>query len=105
MNFVWPQLLWLLVIVPFLVVLYWWLLRRKVKGAVRYSQLAMVRTAAGAQRKWKRHVPPFLMLCALSLLLFAASRPLAVVVLPVRCAPLTCCPTAWWPHKMRPRPS
>jgi Ca-activated chloride channel homolog len=84
MNFVWPQLLWLMAIVPCLLLLYWWLLRRKAKSAVRYSQLAMVKAAAGAQSKWKRHVPPFLMLCALSMLLFAASRPLAVVTLPMQ---------------------
>ena len=81
MNFVWPQLLWLLAVLPLLLLLYWWLLRRKAKSAVRYSQLAMVKAAAGAQSKWKRHVPPFLLLCALGLLLLAASRPLAVVTL------------------------
>lgn len=84
MNFVWPQMLWLMLLVPLLVLLYWWLLRRKAQSAVRYSQLAMVRTAAGAQSKWKRHVPPALLLLALSLLLFAASRPLAVVALPLQ---------------------
>jgi Ca-activated chloride channel homolog len=84
MNFVWPQLLWLMLIAPVLVLLYWWLLRRKAKSAVRYSQLAMVKAAAGAQSKWKRHVPPVLMLLALSLLLFAASRPLAVITLPMQ---------------------
>jgi Ca-activated chloride channel homolog len=73
-----------MLIVPVLVLLYWWLLRRKAKSAVRYSQLAMVKAAAGAQSKWKRHVPPVLMLIALSLLLFAASRPLAVITLPMQ---------------------
>lgn len=84
MNFVWPQLLWLMLIAPVLLLVYWLLLRRKTKSAVRYSQLAMVKAAAGTHSRWKRHVPPFLMWCALSVLLFAASRPLAVVTLPMQ---------------------
>ena len=64
MTFVWPQLLWLMVLVPLLVVLYVWLLRRKVKHAVQFSHVAMVRAAAGRQSRIKRHVPPLLMLLA-----------------------------------------
>ncbi len=84
MTFVWPQLLWLLVLVPLLVLLYVWLLRRKAQHAVQFSHVAMVRAAAGKQSRIKRHVPPTLMLLALGLLLFAAARPMAVVTLPMQ---------------------
>ncbi len=84
MTFVWPQLLWLLVLVPLLVLLYVWLLRRKAQHAVQFSHVAMVRAAAGKQSRIKRHVPPALMLLALGLLLFAAARPMAVVTLPMQ---------------------
>ncbi len=84
MTFVWPQLLWLMVLVPLLVVLYVWLLRRKVKHAVQFSHVAMVRAAAGRQSRIKRHVPPLLMLLALAMLLLAAARPMAVVTLPMQ---------------------
>ena len=36
-TFFWPQFLWLLLIVPLLLLVYLWLLRRKKKTAVRYA--------------------------------------------------------------------
>jgi Ca-activated chloride channel homolog len=84
MNFVWPQLLWLLTLLPVLIGLYVWLLRRKAKHAVQFSHVAMVRAAAGKQSRIKRHIPPALMLLALGLLLLAAARPMAVVTLPMQ---------------------
>ena len=36
-TFLWPDLLWLLLAVPLLVLAYWLLLRRKKKLAVRYA--------------------------------------------------------------------
>jgi Ca-activated chloride channel homolog len=84
MTFVWPQLLWLMLLVPLLVLLYVWLLQRKARHAVQFSHVAMVRAAAGKQSRIKRHVPPALMLLALSMLLLAAARPMAVVTLPMQ---------------------
>jgi Ca-activated chloride channel homolog len=84
MTFVWPQLLWLMLLIPLLVLLYVWLLRRKARHAVVFSHVAMVRAAAGTQSRIKRHVPPALMLLALGLLLLAAARPMAVVTLPMQ---------------------
>jgi Ca-activated chloride channel family protein len=62
-------------------VLYVWLLRRRVRQAVRYSSLGVVRAAAPG-RIWGRHIPPALLLLALAGLLLAASRPVARVPLP-----------------------
>ncbi len=75
-------MLWLLLIVPLLVLAYVLLLRRKKKLAVRYASLAMVKEAMGASGKVRRHIPPILFLLSLTLLIFAISRPTAVVTLP-----------------------
>ena len=80
MNFLWPQSLWLLAALPLLPLLYLWLLRRRGKRALRYSNLQVLREASS--RQWRRHVPPVLLLLACSVLLFAAARPSARLTLP-----------------------
>jgi Ca-activated chloride channel family protein len=82
LTFLWPELLWLLVAVPLLVLLYVWLLSRRKKTALRYANLALVRQAMGRSAAWRRHVPPLLMLVAIAALLVAAARPAAVISLP-----------------------
>lgn len=81
-NFLWPQFLWLLLVLPLLILLYVWLMRRKKKMAVRYASLSIVKEAMGKGPGWRRHVPPFLLLIALTLMLLASARPVAVVALP-----------------------
>jgi Ca-activated chloride channel family protein len=82
LNFIWPEMLWLMVLVPLLVLAYLWLLGRRKKSAVRYANLALVKQAMGKSSAWRRHVPPALMLLAIALLLLAAARPAAVISLP-----------------------
>jgi len=82
LTFLWPQFLWLLVLVPLLVLGYWWLLRRKRKLAVRYASLAMVRDAMGVGQRFRRHVPPALFIVSLALMIVAIARPQAVLMLP-----------------------
>ena len=82
MTFLWPAMLWLLVLVPGLVALYWWLLERRRKSAVRYASLAMVGEAGGRAGGLKRHLPPVLLLLGLCAMIFAVARPHAVVMLP-----------------------
>lgn len=81
-TFMWPQFLWLLLVVPLLVLVYVWLLRRKKKLVLRYASLSIVKEAMGAGMHWRRHVPPILFLLAIAAMLFAASRPFAVISLP-----------------------
>jgi Ca-activated chloride channel family protein len=81
MFFLWPQHLWLMLVVPLLPVAYVWLLRRRNRHAVRYSSVRPVRAAAKGLQ-WRRHLPPMLLLMACSALLFAAARPVARVPLP-----------------------
>jgi Ca-activated chloride channel homolog len=82
LNFIWPEMLWLLVLVPLLVLAYLWLLGRRRRSAVRYANLALVRQAMARSTAWRRHLPPALLLTAVALLLVATARPAAVISLP-----------------------
>jgi len=80
MTFLWPQYLWSMLALPLLPALYLWLLHRRGRPALRYSNLQVLREASS--RPWRRHVPPALLFIACAVLLLAAARPLALVTLP-----------------------
>jgi Ca-activated chloride channel family protein len=82
MTFAWPQMLWLTLAIPVVIVAYLLLLRRKKKLALRYASLSMVQEAMGATRKFRRHIPPLIFLLALISMIVAVARPAAVVTLP-----------------------
>ncbi len=82
MNFLWPELLWLLLSLPLLVALYAWLLTRRKKTTLRYTSLSLIKQAAGRGPGWQRHLPPLLMLLAVAAMLLATARPLAIIKLP-----------------------
>lgn len=82
LSFIWPEMLWLLLLLPLLIVLYLWLLHRRKKTSLRYADLALVRQAMGKSAAWRRHLPPALMLLAIAALLLAATRPTALISLP-----------------------
>jgi len=82
MTFFWPNMLWLLGLVPVFVLAYVWLLSRKKKAAVRYANLAMVNAARFSASRMRRHVPPVLFLIAIVLMIVATARPAAVLTLP-----------------------
>jgi Ca-activated chloride channel family protein len=75
MRFLSPLLLWLLLLVPLLAGGYVLLLRRRKPQAVRYASLALVKAALGPRNRFRRHVPPLLLLVAIT-------RPTAVITLP-----------------------
>jgi Ca-activated chloride channel family protein len=81
-KFLWPETLWLLFAVPVLVAVYLVLLRRRKKVALRYASLTIVKEAMGAGQSMRRHVPPLLILLALTTMFVAVGRPVAVVTLP-----------------------
>ena len=82
MDLLWPWFLTLLVLVPALVALYIWILRRKRRFAVRYSSLSLVRAAQPERSRWRRHLPFALFVAALAALILALTRPVAVVAVP-----------------------
>lgn len=83
MTFQWPTLLWTLILLPLLVLLYLWLLRRRRKQTVRLASLSIAKAALGKGPGWRRHVPPVLLLGALGLMLVATARPTATITLPL----------------------
>ncbi len=82
MRFIWPDALWGLSLVPLLVLAYLWLLARRRRAAVAFASLDLVRQAIGTRQRWRRHVPPFLLVLAITLGLIAFARPAARVTLP-----------------------
>ena len=82
MNWLWPGFLLLLGLIPLIVALYIWMLRRRRRFAVRYSSLALVREAHPHQSRLRRHLPFALFLLALLSLVIALSRPATVVTVP-----------------------
>lgn len=82
MNLLWPGFLLLLGLIPLIVGVYIWMLRRRRRYAVRYSSLALVREALGKQSRWRRHLPFALFLLALASLVMAMGRPVTTVTVP-----------------------
>jgi Ca-activated chloride channel family protein len=82
MKFQWPQWLWLGAMLPLLVAGYVLMLRRRNRRALQYASLSIVAEALGSGHRWRRHIPPALMVVALAALIVAIARPMAIVTLP-----------------------
>lgn len=81
MTFYWPIFLWSLLLIPALIIFYWWMLQRRKKFAVTYPSLSLVKNVIDTRSHWRRHIPPFLLLLAVTLMLLALARPAAVITL------------------------
>jgi Ca-activated chloride channel family protein len=84
MSFQWPELLWLLLLVPLLIALYFALLKRKKKLALRYASLGLIGRAMGPGQRLRRHIPPLVFLLAIVTLIVAVARPSATLTLPAQ---------------------
>jgi Ca-activated chloride channel family protein len=82
MSFLWSAFLYLLLLIPLIAVVYILLLRRRRRFAIRYSSLSLVREAMSHQSWLRRHLPFILFLFALTGLVFALARPVAMVSVP-----------------------
>jgi len=80
MTFIWTDMLWLLLLVPVMVALYVWAMRRK-KTSLRFANLGLIKQAMGKSVGWRRHVPPALFLLAITILIMAVARPAAMIEL------------------------
>src|SRR6266850_985303 len=83
MTFQWPEFLSLLAALPLLAAFYLYVLRRKKKFAVRYSNMALVKEAMRGP-SWRRHVPPFLLGLALAALIVAIAGTATVAQAPTK---------------------
>jgi Ca-activated chloride channel family protein len=84
MTFQWPEMLWLMLVLPLLLLAYVLVLRKKKKIALRYASLGLVHEAMGVGNRIKRHIPPALFFCALAAMIVAIARPQATITLPTQ---------------------
>lgn len=82
MSLLWPGFLYLFLLIPLMIAVYIWILRRRRRFAVRYSSLSLVREAVGKQSWLRKHFPFVLFLLALASLILALGRPVATVMVP-----------------------
>lgn len=82
MNFLAPELLLGLLLVPIAIGFYLWAQRRRSKYAVRFTNLDLLANIAPRRPSWRRHLPPFLYLGAIAALLIGLARPTLVVAVP-----------------------
>ena len=81
MAFLWPGFLFLLLVIPLLIGIYIWMLRKR-RYAVRYSSLELVRAALPHKSRWRRYIPVALFLLALASLVMAVGRPVLILSVP-----------------------
>jgi Ca-activated chloride channel family protein len=82
MDLLWPGFLLLLGLIPVIIVLYFLNQRRRKRLTVRYSSLSLVHQAMPRSSWLRRYLPLILFLAALGSLVFALSRPVAIVSVP-----------------------
>lgn len=82
--FHWPEMLWLLVLVPLLALYYLRLAVRKRRTAQLYASLETVGGSTGHDSALRRYLPGALLILGLCAMLLAVARPHAVVALPSR---------------------
>lgn len=81
MSFIWSSLLYLLLLVPVLLWLYFRMQRQRREVAARYGSLGVVKSPTQHAGR-RRHIPALLFLLGITVLLTSAARPQATVSLP-----------------------
>ena len=81
MSFIWPSMLFLLLVIPLLVGVYLYMQRRRRRALEKYGSLGFVQ-ASGHGAGNRRHIPPLLFLSSLTILTLALARPQTTVNLP-----------------------
>lgn len=81
-TFLWPALLWGLILVPLLLLGYLQLQRRPAPRPLAFPNVPLLEAAMARGRGIRRHLPAALYLCALTLLLAAMARPVAPLPVP-----------------------
>jgi Ca-activated chloride channel homolog len=82
MSFAFPTALLLLAVVPLLLAAYVLVQRRRVKYALRFTNLPLLANVVDRAPRWRRHLPPLLVLTALAALIVGVARPQIAVAVP-----------------------
>ncbi len=82
MTFIWPAMLFSLVLVPLFIGVYLLMQRRRRQLTANYGSLGFAPGAKGRQPGLRRHIPVVFFLLGLTILAIALARPQAVVALP-----------------------
>src|SRR5918992_1844856 len=81
-SFASPFLLWGLLLIPVALLAYFFLQRRRIKYAARFTNLDLLANVVDASPGRRRHVPATFAVLALAALVVAMARPQAVVAVP-----------------------
>ena len=82
MSFASSWVLWGLLVIPVLLLAYWFVQRRRNKYAARFTNLDLLANVVDASPGRRRHLPALLALASLAALIVAMARPQAVVAVP-----------------------
>ena len=82
MSFIWPVMLFSLILVTLFVAVYILMQRRRQQLSANYGNLGFAAGAKGRQPGTRRHIPVVFFLAGLTILAIALARPQAVVALP-----------------------
>ena len=82
MTFATPIALVALVLIPLLLLTYVLVQRRRVKYALRFTNLPLLANVVDRSPRWRRHIPPLLILTALAALIVGMARPQVAVAVP-----------------------
>lgn len=86
MNFIWPQALSLLILVPLYVLLHFYFERKKKKDIIPFGNLEILIEAIAKTKRIDilKHLPLILKTTLLILLIIALARPVSIIQVPVR---------------------
>lgn len=82
MTLTWPWALGVLAAIPLLLLVRWWLNRKRRKVAVRVSSIALIQAALPGRSLWRRRIPAILFVIGLVFLGMGAARPQATMPVP-----------------------
>jgi Ca-activated chloride channel family protein len=82
MTFEVPMALWGLLLIPLALAAYVLAQRRRMRYAVRFTNLDLLANVVHRSPRWRRHVSTFLYLSAMAALLLALARPHATILVP-----------------------
>src|SRR4051812_30868942 len=86
MSFSWPWALLSVLLIPLILAIREWARRRRRRGAVRVTSIALVRSALPGRTRWTRLIPPALFMAGIAVLAVGAARPQASVPVPKKSA-------------------